>query len=78
LYLGLVGCVKLYAVRAATTRTCLQKITKHYVADVTCPKCILSDNGKQFTSPVWKKQSADLAIEVKFSPLRRSQANRSE
>ena len=53
---------KLYALKAATTRTYLQKITEHYVADVTRPKCILSDNGAQFTSPVWKKQLADFAI----------------
>lgn len=70
--------VKLYALRAATARPCLQKINKHYVADVIRPKCILSDNGTQFTSPVWKKQLADLAIEVKFCPVRRPQANPSE
>ena len=67
--------VRLYAVRAATAWTCLQNITKHYVADVTCPKCILSDNGTQFTRPMWKKQLADLTIEVKFSPVRRLKAN---
>jgi len=60
--------VKLYAVRAATTRAYLQDINKQYLADVTCPKCVLSDKGKQFTSPMWKKQLADLANEVKFSP----------
>ena len=70
--------VKLYALRAATARACLQKITKHYVADVIRPKCILSDNGTQFTSPVWKRQLADLAIEGKFCPVRRPQANPSE
>jgi hypothetical protein len=67
--------VKLYALRAATSSTCLQKITKHYVADVIRPKCILSDSGTQFTSPVWMKQLADLAIEVKFCPVRRLQAD---
>jgi hypothetical protein len=40
--------VKLYALRAAT-RTCLQKITKYYTKEVVTPKCILSDNGTQFT-----------------------------
>jgi hypothetical protein len=42
------------------------------------PKCILSDNGTQFTSPVWKKRLAELAIEVKFCPVKRPQANPSE
>jgi hypothetical protein len=48
--------MKLYALRAATARACLQKITKHYAADVIRPKCILSENATQFASPVWKKQ----------------------
>jgi len=67
--------VKLCALRAVTARACLQKISKHYVADVICAKCILSDNGTQFTSSVWKKRLADLAVEVKFSPVRRPPAN---
>jgi hypothetical protein len=70
--------VKLYALRAATTKACLQKITKHYVKEVLSPKCILSDNGTQFTSPVWNKQLAELAIEVEFCPVRTPQANPSE
>jgi hypothetical protein len=64
--------VKLCALRAATARVCLQKIAKHYVADVIRAKCILSDNGTQFTSSTWKKQFAD------FFPVRRPQANPSE
>jgi hypothetical protein len=67
--------VKLYALRAVTARACLQKITKHYVADVIRPKCILSDNRTQFMSSVWKKGLADLAVEVKFSPVRRPPEN---
>jgi hypothetical protein len=70
--------VILYALKAATTRMCLQKITKHYVQEVTSPKCILSDNRTQFISPVWKKRLAEQAIEVKFFPVRRPQANPSE
>jgi hypothetical protein len=61
--------------RGATTRTYLRNITKHYLAEVTCPKCILSDNGTHFTSPMWKKQLVDLAIEVKFSPMISPKAN---
>jgi hypothetical protein len=70
--------VRLYALRTATTRTCLQKIVTHYLTDVTQPKCILSDNGTQFSSPVWKKRLSDFGIDVKFAPVRRPQANPSE
>lgn len=47
---------KLYALRAATTKTCLQKTTPHYIADVTRPTCILNDSATQLASPVWKKR----------------------
>jgi transposase InsO family protein len=50
----------------------------YYVKAVVSPKSILSDNGTQFTSPTWKKQLTELAIEVRFCPVRRPQANPSE
>ena len=40
--------VKLYALKAATTRSCLNKLLNHYFTQVIKPKCILSDNGTQF------------------------------
>jgi transposase InsO family protein len=67
--------VKLYPLRAATTRTCLSKIVAHYVVHVTRPKCILSDKGTQFASPTWGKKLAELGINVRFSPVRQPQAN---
>lgn len=70
--------VKLYPLRAATTRACLNKVTGHYVTQVIQPKCILSDNGTQFSSPTWRKKLAELGIDVKFSPVRHPQANPSE
>jgi hypothetical protein len=66
--------VKLYPLRAATTRTCLNKILGHYVMHVTQPKCILSDNGTQFASPAWQKKLAELGINVRFSPVWHPQA----
>ncbi|GFG40205.1 hypothetical protein Cfor_09793, partial [Coptotermes formosanus] len=54
------------------------KIVTHYLADVTQPKCILSENGTQFASPVWRKPLSDLGIDVKFAPVRRPQAKPSE
>jgi hypothetical protein len=70
--------VRLYALKAATTRTCLRKITTDYITKVVRPECILSDNGTQFASPTWKKKLAELNVEVKFCPVRRPQANPSE
>jgi transposase InsO family protein len=70
--------VKLYALKAATTRACLQKITTDYVKKVVRPKCILSDNGTQFASPTWKEKLAENTIEVRYCPVRRPQANPSE
>ena len=40
--------VKLYALKAATTRSCLNKIINYYFTQVIKSKCILSDNGTQF------------------------------
>jgi transposase InsO family protein len=70
--------VKLYPLRAATTRACLNRVTEHYVTQVIQSKCILSDNGTQFASPTWRKTLAELGIDVKFSPVRHPQANHSE
>jgi len=47
--------VKLYALKGATTRSCLNKLINHYFTQVIKSKCILSDNGTQFQSPLWKK-----------------------
>jgi len=69
--------VKLYALRAATTRTSLNKILGDYVTHLTQPKC-MSDNGSQFSSPLWRKKLTELNIDVKFSPVRHPQANPSE
>jgi hypothetical protein len=65
---------KLYALRAATTKKCLQKTTPHYIANVTRPTCILNDSATQFTSPVRKKRLADVGAEVKFCPMRSPRA----
>lgn len=64
---------KLCALRTATTKTCLQKTTPHYIANVTHPTCVLNENATQFTSPVRKKRLADVGTEVKFSPMRSPQ-----
>jgi len=43
--------VKLYPLKAATTRACLNKLINHYFLHVIKPEVILSDNGTQFHLP---------------------------
>ena len=70
--------VKLYALRAATTRSCLNKLVAHYFTQVIKRKCILFDNGTQFQSPLWSKKLAEHDVQIRFIPIRHSQANPSE
>jgi len=70
--------VKLYALKAATTRSCLNKLVNHYFTQVIKPKCILSDNGTQFQSPLWKEKLAEHNVQVRFTPIRHPQANTSD
>jgi hypothetical protein len=49
-----------------------------YVLNVTHPKCILIDNGTQFTSKAWKNKLAGIGVDVMYSPIRHPQANPSE
>jgi hypothetical protein len=60
--------VTLYALKLATTRSCLNKLKSHYFPEVTAPQSILSDHGSQFTSPSWRKALSDLNINVRYSP----------
>lgn len=69
--------VKLYPIKSATTRACLNKLT-HYFRQVVQPKSILSDHGTQFTSPSWKKALSNLNISVRYSPIRHPQSNPTE
>jgi transposase InsO family protein len=70
--------VKLYALRAATTKACLNKIANHYITHVIQPKRLLSDNGSQFASPLWRRKLGEMGIEVMYTPIRRPQSNPSE
>ena len=42
------------------------------------PNCILSDNGTQFASHIWKNKLANMKISVTFSPVRHPQGNPNE
>ena len=70
--------VKLYTIKAATTRSRLNKSVNHYFTQVIRPKCILSDNGTQFQSPSWRKKLAEHNVQVRLTPIWHLQANPSE
>jgi hypothetical protein len=44
--------IKLYSLRAATTKSSLNKLTTDNFPHVIKTSCILSDHGTQFTSPM--------------------------
>lgn len=70
--------VTLYPLKAATTKACLNKLTKYYFVKVIKPRTILSDHGSQFTSPQWHKTLTGLGIEIKYSPIRHPESNPAE
>jgi len=70
--------MKLYPLKAATTKACLNKMTNHYFLHVVKPEVILSDNGTQFQSPTWKRKLEGLNVQVRYTALRHPQANPSE
>ena len=63
---------KLYPLRAATTKACLNKLITDYFPRVTKPSCILSDHGTQITSPMWKKK---LPVTVRHSRIKHPESN---
>jgi ribonuclease HI len=70
--------VKLYPLRAATTKACLNKLINRYFGDVIKPQVILSDNGSQFRSPSWERKLSECEVQLRFSPVRHPQSNPSE
>jgi transposase InsO family protein len=67
--------VKLYSLKTATTKSCLNKLINHYFLEVVKPKVILSDNGTQFQSPLWKGTMQKHDVEVRYSAIRHPQSN---
>jgi hypothetical protein len=70
--------VMLYPLKAATTKSCLNKLKSHYFTEINTPKVILSDHGSQFTSSMWKKTLSKLGIQIKYSPIRHPESNPTE
>jgi hypothetical protein len=70
--------VKLYPLKAATTKSSLHKLINHYFREVIKPRVILLDNGTQFQSPVWKEMLHKHNVGVRHSAIRHPQSNPSE
>jgi hypothetical protein len=70
--------VKLYPLKAATTKSSLNKMINHYFIEVVKPQVILSDNGTQFQSPIWKATMYKHGVGVRYSAIRHPQSNPSE
>jgi len=70
--------VKLYPLKSATTKACLNRLLNHYFANVIKPKFELSDNGSQFRSPAWTKKLKEHGVHTRFSPIRHTESNPSE
>jgi hypothetical protein len=70
--------IKLYPLKSATTKVCLNKLINKYFGDVIKPKCILSDNATQFRSPSWSKQLQQQGVDIRFAPIRHPESNPSE
>lgn len=51
--------VQLYSLKRATTIAILNRLIKYYFINVEKPHRILTDNGTQFCSKLWKKKLAD-------------------
>jgi hypothetical protein len=70
--------VKLYPLRSATTKSCLNKLVNHYFIHVTKPSMILSDNGTQFQSPAWKRTLTSHGVQMRYTAIRNPQSNPAE
>jgi len=67
--------IALYAIKKANTRTVLKKLKEDYFIRIGKPKAILSDNGTQFTSRLWKETLEAMSIRVLFSSVRHPKSN---
>lgn len=69
--------VKLYALRRSTSRACMTKL-RNYVRLYGRPHRVLSDNGPQFRSKLWKHDLRQLNIKEIHTSIRNPRGNPSE
>ena len=70
--------IKLYPLKSATTKACLNRLINKYFGDVIKPRCILSDNATQFRSPSWSRQLQQQGVGILFAPIRHPESKPSE
>lgn len=68
-------CIKLYALKRATSQTILNRISKEYIPNIGKPDSILSDNGIQFTSKLWTNSMENLKIKGVYTTRYHPQSN---
>lgn len=68
--------VKFYALRKATARSVLGQVKKFF--DIIKPKTILSDNGSQFASKLWKDSMKQEGVKVYYTTVRNPRPNTTE
>lgn len=70
--------IKLYPLRSANTKRCLNKISVHHITRVRHPNGIFSNNEPQFTSPMWPNKFKEPATETQFARIGHPQSKASE
>lgn len=68
--------VKFYDLRKATAISVLTKVKKFF--QIIKPKAIMSDNGSQFASKVWKKKMKEEGVRVIYTTVRNPRPNTTE
>lgn len=68
--------VKLYDLRKATSRAVVAKL-KHF-AKIIKPKVVMTDNGRQFTSNVWRNTLKEMGVKSIYTTVRNPRPNTTE
>ena len=67
--------IKLYPLKSATNKACLNKLINKYFGDVVKLRCVLSDNAAQFRSSSWSRQLQQQGVDIRFAPIRHPESN---
>lgn len=68
--------VKLYPLRRATASACIIKMLQF--ARIVKPKVVMTDNGKQFISKLWKEGLHELGVKTVYTTVRNPRPNTTE
>lgn len=68
--------IKLYELRKATARAVLGKVKQYF--NIIKPKAIMSDNGTQFISKLWKEYMLQRGVKVIYTTVRNPRPNTTE